>query len=127
MERKIPFVWPALRDCEAHTDQPPVADLLNGAGACFGLVWDLNVFGLELLRQAHNSQPDLKTKLIVAVYAASPTNEKVLRDLMTLVEALGGRLDCRLLAANVESTIGASTALMVSGKSSLAVWMDNAG
>lgn len=93
-----------------------------------GIVWGLDSNGVRFLRERlENDFPRLRVRLLIAVYAASPTRREVLQELLTLMETAEDRLEAALMAISLESNAGPMSALCfsepTSGRSYL--WMGN--
>jgi hypothetical protein len=84
-----------------------------------GIVWGLDSNGVRFLRdRLERDFPRLRVKLLVAVYAASPTSHEVLQELLTLIETSQGRLEAALIAISLESNAAPMSALCFSGPTS---------
>src|SRR5713101_7791353 len=113
-----PFVWPATsgladirRGFQAWVNIPgPDVDF-----SITGIVWGLDSNGVRFLRdQLEHDFPRLRAKLLVAVYAASPTRCEVLQEFLDLIEALQGRLEAALIVLSLESNASPMSALCFS-------------
>ena len=125
------FVWPPTRD-QAHDGRPAWLNILepDREVSVTGIVWSIDSGGVRLLQECIESDfPRLRIRLVVAIYAASPTTGDVLRRLLALVEASHGRLEAALTAISLGSSASAMSALCFSdvrsGRSQF--WVGNSG
>jgi hypothetical protein len=126
-----PFVWPiASRETGETHGFPAWVNIPNPDldVAATGVVWGLDCDGVRLVGEIlERSFPRLRMKLLVAVYAASPTQSEVLRELLTLIERLQTRLEAGLMVLSLESNAAPMSALCfsepASGRSYL--WVGN--
>ncbi|MBZ5609694.1 MAG: hypothetical protein LAP38_15650 [Acidobacteriia bacterium] len=96
--------------------------------SAMGIVWGLDFDGVRFLRDRLGCDfRCLKIKLLVAVYAASPTRHEVLQELLTLIKTLQGRLEAALVPISLDSNATPMSALCfsepTSGRSYL--WVGN--
>jgi hypothetical protein len=126
-----PFVWPATSGL--GRDFPGLPPWINipDPGLNFsatGVVWGLDSSGVHFLRERlERDFPLLRAKLLVAVYAASPTRSEVLQELLDLIKTLQGRLEAALLVLSLESNASPMSVLCFSEPTSERsyVWVGN--
>src|ERR1051325_5272413 len=127
-----PFVWPATSDPRQRRGNVPawvnipVRDL---DVAITGIVWSLDRNGVRSLHQQLCDLDRIRIKLVVAVYAASPTTCEILRELLDLIEVAEGRLSAALLPISLESNASPMSVLCFSEskRGSSHLWVGNSG
>jgi hypothetical protein len=100
-----PFAWPATsRPTAASYPLPAWVNIPDPAleVSILGIVWGVDSNGVRFLNERlERDFPHSKVKLLVAVYAASPTRREVLRELLTLIETSEGRLEVALMTISL--------------------------
>jgi hypothetical protein len=122
-----PFVWPETSDPNRAPRCAPkwvnISDP-DTKTSMLAVVWGLDFAGVDLLRREF---PHVRIRLVVALYAASPTTCEVLRELLRSVEASDGRIEVGLFAISLESNASPMTVYCfndtTSGRSYL--WIGN--
>jgi len=128
-----PSLWPSFSNNEelsCRTVQPPWVGLVAEDTSLIGVVWGLDDLGVRLLfALVEKTYPSIKAKLVVAVYAASPTTAAVLRSLSEIPALGSGRVEIGVIAVSLTSDAAAMTALCFlatkSGRSHF--WIGNSG
>jgi hypothetical protein len=117
-EIEVPFIWPEPTDPDSASRRLPAwvgIPIVDSDVSMLGIVWGLNSQGVEHLREQFDRKfAKMKAKLVVAVYAASPTTCRVLQDLLEVVGLTDGRLEVMLLAISLESNAAPMCALCFS-------------
>src|SRR5258708_6525431 len=128
-----PFVWPETSESkEAPLCLPYWTSIPdpNQDVSLVGIVWGLDSRGVQCLRKMLEQEfPRLKVRLVIAVYAASPTTCEVLREMLQLIEIAQGRLEAALTAVSLQSNASPSSALCFSEcqTSRSHLWVGNSG
>jgi hypothetical protein len=122
-----PFVWPPFKTNELVFEPPPpwraFIDPQTDA-SIVGVVWGLDQHGARLLQELITEQT--KIKLVIAIYAASPTDQRVLEDLLQLASPTDGRAEFALFARSLDSNAASMSALLVSNASGRShIWIGN--
>lgn len=128
-----PFVWPETSDPKEAPQRLPYWTSIpdpNQDVSMVGIVWGLDSRGVQFLREMLESEfPRLKVRLVIAVYAASPTTCEVLREMLALAESAQGRLEVALRAISLKSNASSLSALCFSeGQTARShLWVGNSG
>ncbi len=97
----LPFVWPtaaAAWDREAPRGPTPFQPLAEVATGVFGVVTDLTETGTGWLLGVSGRRPELKCRLVVAVYPACATQPGDLAALLAYQQESSGHAEFRILA-----------------------------
>jgi hypothetical protein len=99
-----PFIWPEPRITigqASYAHPVPFYSLFNCAESFFGIIYDLDHAGINLLGNVLREKENLKCTLIVVLYPACATDEKNLNQLLLLKSVFLGRLDIHILPQNI--------------------------
>jgi hypothetical protein len=94
-----PYLWPEHRifTKQAHyKTMPPWVELLRTAQSLCGLVTELAMDGVDLLRNSLSENEGLRVKIILVLYPACTTTEEEMAALLGLQQQLPERLEVRL-------------------------------
>jgi hypothetical protein len=95
-----PFVWPdarAVQGMATYTSQPPFGELALQAKSAFGIVTGLTVTGVKVIESWLQSSPDLRLRILIAVYPTCATRRADLTRLRELVQSGHPNLGARVL------------------------------
>jgi len=99
-----PFIWPEPRIITgqaSYAHPVPFYSLFECAESFFGIIYDLDHAGINLLGNILREKENLKCTLIVVLYPACATNEKDLNQLLLLESVFIDRLDIHILPQNI--------------------------
>lgn len=97
----LPCAWPdakAAWDRETFPGSAPFQPLAELATGMFGVVTDLTETGIGWLLRVLSRRPELKCRLVVAVYPACATQQDDLAALLEYQRASSGQVEFRVLA-----------------------------
>jgi hypothetical protein len=85
-----PFIWPPAMSQMASESPSPWDTSIEGS--VIGVICDLDRQGVQLLKAMVAEL--VRIKLVIAIYAASPTNSAILEEVLQLANSSGG--PCRI-------------------------------
>lgn len=94
-----PYLWPETRVLNgslSYASNPVFDSAVDKAKAVFGVLHSLTDVGLSWIDTKLNKNPNLKLRLLLAVYPACPTSSDVLRGLLERCNQTNDRVRVRL-------------------------------
>ena len=122
----LPFVWPFGMNQFVVETAPPWKSLIEpeGNSSVAGVIWGLDQQGTRLLEAVIAEK--VKIKLVIGLYAASPTDQRILEDVLQLAITSNGLAEFALFARSLDSNAASMTVLLVSNASGRShIWIGN--
>jgi hypothetical protein len=125
MENSLPFVWQPT----ACIPEPSPWIQLVGSTSILAVVSDLDRDGIETLQTFLSESHDCSVRLVVVLYPACPTTDRVLDQLLDSSQQLNGKLQCALLPDGPITTATRTTVLLAPSTTarSARLWVGNSG
>jgi len=115
IEPKVPFVWPdtvTLTDKSLKSSIVPYQDILEGVDSIFGMVTSIDSAGISWLEEQVEHYPNLRIKLVLALYGACATKSSHLDYLLSLQNKFKERVEFKLFTTEISFLAGSPSNIL---------------
>jgi hypothetical protein len=114
-ETKVPFIWPdtlELTGISQKISNVPYQDILEVIDCMFGVVTGIDSAGVDWLEEQAEQYPELRIKLVMALYGACATKCSHLERLLSLQYRFKDRFELKLFATEISFLAGSPSNIL---------------